>query len=37
MIKFGSRADIYLPPSTEILVAPGDRTKAGVTPLARWA
>ncbi len=37
MIKFGSRADIYLPPSTEILVANGDRTKAGVTAIARWS
>lgn len=36
MIKFGSRADIYLPPSTEILVQVGDRPRAGVTPLARW-
>lgn len=36
MIKFGSRADIYLPPSAEVLVAVGDRTTAGVTAIARW-
>ena len=37
MIKFGSRADIYLPPSAEILVERGDRAKAGITALARWS
>jgi len=36
MILFGSRLDIYLPPDTEILVAVGDRTSAGATPIARW-
>ncbi len=36
MIKFGSRVDLYFPPSTEILVQVGDRPRAGVTPLARW-
>ena len=37
MIKFGSRADLYLPASAEILVERGQRARAGVTPLARWA
>lgn len=36
MMKFGSRLDIYLPKAdVEILVKPGDRVKAGVTPVAR--
>lgn len=37
MIKFGSRVDVYLPPDTEVLVRVGDRTRAGETPIARWA
>lgn len=36
MILFGSRVDIYLPPETEVLVAKGDRARAGVTAIARW-
>ncbi|HYD48652.1 MAG TPA: phosphatidylserine decarboxylase family protein [Terriglobales bacterium] len=37
MIRFGSRADIYLPLGAEPQVKVGDRTTAGVTVLARWA
>lgn len=33
-IKLGSRVDIYLPLSAEILLKLGDKTKGGVTPLA---
>lgn len=35
MIRFGSRLDIYLPPETDILVKPGQRTVAGETVLGR--
>lgn len=36
MIRFGSRADIYLPTSAAPAVAVGDRTTGGVTVIARW-
>jgi phosphatidylserine decarboxylase len=36
IIRFGSRVDVYLPPHTEILVAPGITTRAGETVLARF-
>jgi phosphatidylserine decarboxylase len=36
MIKFGSRADVYLPPATPVRVQVGDRVRAGVTVLAQW-
>ncbi|MGH3939831.1 MAG: phosphatidylserine decarboxylase, partial [Pseudonocardiaceae bacterium] len=35
LIRFGSRVDLYLPPSSEILVRPGQHTVGGETPLAR--
>jgi len=35
IIRFGSRVDVYLPPGTEVLVAPGLVTRAGETVLAR--
>jgi phosphatidylserine decarboxylase len=35
LIRFGSRLDIYVPKSTEILVKVGDRVQGGQTPLAR--
>ena len=34
-IKFGSRVDIYLPLDTEIYVKIGDKTKGGITEIAR--
>jgi len=34
-IRFGSRVDVYLPPSTRVSVAIGDKVKAGSTVLAR--
>jgi len=37
LIHFGSRTDVLLPVgSAEPLVSPGDRVRAGVTPLARY-
>ncbi len=37
LIHFGSRTDVILPAgSADVLVAPGDRVRAGVTPLARY-
>lgn len=35
VIKFGSRVDLLLPPAYKIEVAPGDRVRAGLTPMAR--
>lgn len=37
LIKFGSRVDIFVPQSYEILVKKGDRLKNGLTPVARPA
>ena len=36
LMKFGSRMDVFVPPEVEVLVAKGDRTVAGETPIARW-
>ena len=36
-IRFGSRADLHLPPSAIPLAALGDKVVAGQTPLARFA
>lgn len=36
LMKFGSRMDVFVPPGVELLVAVGDKTVAGETPLARW-
>jgi phosphatidylserine decarboxylase len=36
MIRFGSRVDTFLPAATRVLVSPGDRTRAGATPIAEW-
>jgi phosphatidylserine decarboxylase len=33
-IKFGSRVDMFLPLNAKILVKPGDRVTAGITPIA---
>lgn len=35
MIRFGSRTEIYLPPTSEITVKIGDRVKGGATVIAR--
>lgn len=37
LIQFGSRVDVTLPGGADVLVALGERTRAGVTPLARLA
>jgi len=38
MIKFGSRTELYLPASEHVncMVRPGDKVKAGLTPLVRY-
>ena len=36
MIKFGSRADIYLPPAAHVRVSVGDRASGGTTVIAEW-
>ena len=35
LIRFGSRVDVFLPPSSELRVAVGQRTQAGVTVIAQ--
>ena len=35
MIRFGSRMEIVVPATAEVLVKPGERTVAGLTKLAR--
>lgn len=36
LIHFGSRTDVILPLGSEPLVSPGDRVRAGITPIARY-
>ena len=36
MIRLGSRVDLFLPDDAEVLVARGDKVKAGRTAVARW-
>ncbi len=36
MIRFGSRVELYLPPGTEVLPAPGRKVRAGLTIMARF-
>ncbi len=36
MIRFGSRVDLFVPLGARVLVRAGDRTRAGVTVVARW-
>jgi phosphatidylserine decarboxylase len=35
-ILLGSRTEVFLPATVEVLVKPGDRVRAGETILARW-
>ena len=35
MIRFGSRLDVYVPESSEVLVSPGDRVHGGVSVLCQ--
>jgi phosphatidylserine decarboxylase len=37
LIKFGSRVDLFLPAAAAVEVRPGQRTKAGLTAVARFA
>ena len=37
MIRFGSRTEVYLPPSATVLVKVGDRVAGGATAIARLA
>ncbi len=37
LIKFGSRVDLFLPAGAAVTVAPGQRTRAGLTEVARFA
>ncbi|EON78849.1 Phosphatidylserine decarboxylase [Lunatimonas lonarensis] len=34
-IKFGSRVDVFLPLDAEVLVTPDQKTRGGITPIAR--
>jgi phosphatidylserine decarboxylase len=36
LIRFGSRVDLFLPPTARVSVAEGERTRAGETVVARW-
>ncbi len=36
LIKFGSRVDLFLPDDADVLVAKGQKLKAGQTAVARW-
>ena len=36
MIRFGSRTELYLPPTAEFLVKKGDRVRGGATIVARF-
>ncbi len=36
LIRYGSRVEVYVPENAELLVAPGDRVRAGATPLVRY-
>ena len=37
IIRFGSRVDLFLPRSVQVAVREGDKTKAGLTIVARWS
>jgi phosphatidylserine decarboxylase len=36
LIRFGSRVDVFVPRSAEVLVRPEEQTRAGQTVVARW-
>lgn len=36
LIRFGSRVDLFIPRSAEIMVSVGDHTRAGETVVAKW-
>jgi len=37
MIRFGSRVDLFLPRAAQVLVREGDKTRVGLTLVARWS
>jgi phosphatidylserine decarboxylase len=37
IIRFGSRVDLFLPPSARVVVATGQVARAGQTVMARWS
>lgn len=37
MIRFGSRVDLFLPRGAHVLVREGDKTRVGLTLVARWS
>jgi phosphatidylserine decarboxylase len=37
LMKFGSRMDVFVPPSATLMVKPGEKVRGGVTVLARLA
>jgi phosphatidylserine decarboxylase len=37
MIRFGSRVDLFLPRGAHLLVREGDKTRVGLTLVARWS
>ena len=37
MIRFGSRLDLYLPLSAQIIAGIGQKVRCGETVLARWS
>ncbi len=37
MIRFGSRTEIFLPETCQVLVKVGDRVQGAATPIARWS
>ncbi len=37
LIRFGSRVDLFLPPSARVAVTPGQTARAGQTVMARWS
>jgi len=37
MIRFGSRVDLFLPRGAHVLVRDGDKTRVGLTLVARWS
>ncbi len=36
LMKFGSRMDVFVPPSVDLVAVKGDRTVAGESVIARW-
>ncbi len=36
LIRFGSRVDTFVPPTAQVRVRQGERTKAGLTVIAEW-